>query len=105
MAVKTYIPRIALIIDGKRYPVGEPVDLTDDQYAQVAAYVDVGTISDEDLAASGYQPDGVTPLDDGESDDEDDTAKKTSRRHSTKESPGTRKNHDSDFVREPAPKK
>lgn len=72
MPAKVYIPRIALIIDGKRYPAGEAIPLTDEQYAQVAAYVDVGTIADEDLAASGYKPDGETPIDDKESDGDAD---------------------------------
>lgn len=72
MAVKVYIARIGLVLnkaDGSTFRVGagEAVELTPEQYDTVSAYVDEGCISDADLAASGYQPDGVTPVIDEES--------------------------------------
>ena len=65
--IKTYIANTPLILadaDGKEFRVesGEAVDLTPEQYELVAAHVTVGSISDADLAASGYQPDGTTPV-------------------------------------------
>lgn len=77
MAVNTYIPRIALIIDGKRYPAGEAIDLTDEQYAQVAAYVDPFSDAAADTATNSNQPDGVTPLEDEKPDDESEQKKST----------------------------
>ncbi|WP_165009722.1 hypothetical protein [Neisseria yangbaofengii] len=69
MAKKTYIAETALILqdkDGKEFRVeaGEVVDLTPEQYQDVAAHVVAAEISDEDLAEAGYQPDGETPLED-----------------------------------------
>ena len=65
--IKTYIANTPLILtdaDGKEFRVesGEAVDLTPEQYELVAAHVTAGSISDADLAASGYQPDGTTPV-------------------------------------------
>ena len=65
--MKTYIANTPLILadaEGKEFRVesGEAVDLTPEQYELVAAHVTAGSISDADLAASGYQPDGETPL-------------------------------------------
>lgn len=65
--IKTYIANTPLILadaEGKEFRVeaGEAVDLTPEQYELVAAHVTAGSISDADLAASGYQPDGETPL-------------------------------------------
>lgn len=67
MAKKTYIAETALILQDKdgnefRVEVGEVVDLTPEQYQDVAAHVVAAEMSDEDLAKSGYQPDGETPL-------------------------------------------
>ena len=67
MAKKTYIAETALILqdkDGKEFRVeaGEVVDLTPEQYQDVAAHVVAAEISDEDLAEAGYQPDGETLL-------------------------------------------
>ena len=64
--IKTYIANTPLILtdaEGKEFRVesGEAVDLTPEQYELVAAHVTAGSISDADLAASGYQPDGTTP--------------------------------------------
>lgn len=69
MAKKTYIAQTALILqdkDGKEFRVeaGEVVDLTPEQYQDVAAHVVAAEIADEDLVESGYQPDGETPLED-----------------------------------------
>lgn len=69
MAKKTYIAETALILqdkDGKEFRVeaGEVVDLTPDQYQDVAAHVVAAEITDADLAEAGYQPDGETPLED-----------------------------------------
>lgn len=65
--IKTYIANTPLILtdaEGREFRVetGEAVDLSPDQYELVAAHVTAGSISDADLAASGYQPDGTTPL-------------------------------------------
>lgn len=65
--IKTYIANTPLILadaEGKEFRVeaGEAVDLTPEQYELVAAHVTAGSISDADLATSGYQPDGETPL-------------------------------------------
>ena len=65
--IKTYIANTPLILtstEGKEFRVeaGEAVDLTPEQYELVAAHVTAGSISDADLAASGYQPDGTTPV-------------------------------------------
>ena len=65
--IKTYIANTPLILadaEGKefRVEVGEAVDLTPEQYELVAAHVTAGSISDADLAASGYQSDGTTPV-------------------------------------------
>ena len=65
--MKTYIANTPLILtgtEGKEFRVeaGEAVDLTPEQYELVAAHVTAGSISDADLAASGYQPDGTTPV-------------------------------------------
>lgn len=65
--IKTYIANTPLILadaEGKEFRVetGEAVDLTPEQYELVAAHVTSGSISDADLAASGYQPDGTTPV-------------------------------------------
>lgn len=66
MALKVYIAKTPLILqdgEGKDFRVetGEAVELTPEQYQDVAAHVIPGEILDEDLAAAGYQPDG-TPL-------------------------------------------
>lgn len=66
--MKTYIANTPLILedaDGHEYrvDVGEVVDLTPEEYQLVAAHVTPAEISEQDLAASGYRPDGVTPLD------------------------------------------
>lgn len=68
MALKVYIAKTPLILqdgEGKDFRVetGEAVELTPEQYQDVAAHVIPGEISDEDLAAAGYQPDGTTPQD------------------------------------------
>lgn len=68
MAKKTYIANTPLILQNDageefRVETGAAVDLTPEQYEQVAAHVTVGEISDEALAESGYAPDGETPLD------------------------------------------
>lgn len=65
--IKTYIANTPLILadaEGKEFRVesGEAVDLTPEQYELVAAHVTAGSISDADLAASGYQPDSTTPV-------------------------------------------
>ena len=65
--IKTYIANTPLILadaEGKEFRVeaGEAVDLTPEQYELVAAHVTAGSISATDLAASGYQPDGTTPV-------------------------------------------
>ena len=65
--IKTYIANTPLILadaEGKEFRVeaGEAVDLTPEQYELVAAHVTAGSISDADLAASGYQPDGTPPV-------------------------------------------
>ena len=65
--IKTYIANTPLILadaEGKEFRVeaGEAVDLTPEQYELVAAHVTAGSISDADLTASGYQPDGTTPV-------------------------------------------
>nr|DAT56126.1 MAG TPA: hypothetical protein [Caudoviricetes sp.] len=65
--IKTYIANTPLILadaEGKEFRVeaGEAVDLTPEQYELVAAHVTAGSISDADLAASGYRPDGTTPV-------------------------------------------
>lgn len=65
--IKIYIANTPLILadaEGKEFRVefGEAVELTPEQYELVAAHVTVGSISDADLAASGYQPDGTTPV-------------------------------------------
>ena len=65
--IKTYITNTPLILadaEGKEFRVeaGEAVDLTPEQYELVAAHVTAGSISPADLAASGYQPDGTTPV-------------------------------------------
>ena len=57
--IKTYIANTPLILadaEGKEFRVesGEAVDLTPEQYELVAAHVTAGSISDADLAASGY---------------------------------------------------
>ena len=56
--VKVYIPQIALVLqasDGSTFRVaaGEAVELTPEQYKQVAAYVVEGEISAADLAEAG----------------------------------------------------
>lgn len=66
MALKVYIAKTPLILqdgEGKDFRVetGEAVELTPEQYQDVAAHVIPGEIADADLAAAGYQPDG-TPL-------------------------------------------
>ncbi|SUA36344.1 phage protein [Neisseria zoodegmatis] len=66
MAMKVYIAKTPLILQDEagedfRVEAGEAVELTPEQYQDVAAHVIPGEISDEDLAAAGYQPDG-TPL-------------------------------------------
>lgn len=63
--IKTYIANTPLILadtEGKEFRVesGEAVDLTPEQYELVAAHVTAGSISDADLAASGYRPEGST---------------------------------------------
>nr|DAV21519.1 MAG TPA: hypothetical protein [Caudoviricetes sp.] len=65
--IKTYIANTPLILadaEGKEFRVeaGEAVDLTPEQYELVAAHVTAGSISDADLAASGYRPEGTTPV-------------------------------------------
>nr|WP_107727203.1 hypothetical protein [Neisseria weaveri] len=64
--MKVYIAKTPLILQDEaggdfRVEAGEAVELTPEQYQDVAAHVIPGEISDEDLAAAGYQPDG-TPL-------------------------------------------
>ncbi|HFC8543199.1 TPA: hypothetical protein ACFP4Q_001327 [Neisseria weaveri] len=66
MAKKTYIAQTALILQDEngndfRVEPGEVADLTPEQYQDVAAHVEAAEIPDEDLAESGYQPDGETP--------------------------------------------
>lgn len=66
MAKKTYIAETALILQDEngsdfRVEPGETVDLTPEQYQDVAAHVVAAEMSNEDLAESGYQPDGETP--------------------------------------------
>lgn len=61
MAVNVYIARTPLILEDAngvpfRVEVGEAVELTHEQYAQVAAHVMLGVIHDDDLAASGELP-------------------------------------------------
>ena len=56
--VKVYIAQIALVLqatDGSTFRVaaGEAVELTPEQYKQVAAYVIEGNISAADLAEAG----------------------------------------------------
>ena len=56
--VKVYIPQIALVLqasDGSTFRVaaGEAVELTPEQYKQVAAYVIEGEINADDLAEAG----------------------------------------------------
>ena len=65
--MKTYIANTPLILEddsGREYRVeaGEAVDLTPELYELVAAHVSEAEISAADLAASGYQADGETPL-------------------------------------------
>ncbi|EGV38445.1 hypothetical protein [Neisseria weaveri] len=64
--MKVYVAKTPLILQDEagedfRVEVNEVVQLTPEQYQDVAAHVIPGEISDEDLAAAGYQPDG-TPL-------------------------------------------
>ena len=66
--MKTYIANTPLILedaDGREYRVdaGEVVDLMPEEYQLVAAHVTPAEISEQDLAVSGYRPDGGTPLD------------------------------------------
>ena len=56
--VKVYIAQIALVLqatDGSTFRVaaGEAVELTPEQYKQVAAYVTEGEVSAADLAEAG----------------------------------------------------
>ncbi len=72
MALKVYIAKTPLILQNEagedfRVEVGEVVELTPEQYQDVAAHVIPGEISDEDLAASGYQPDGTMLQEPGQS--------------------------------------
>ncbi|MFH6974126.1 hypothetical protein ACG2K1_00975 [Neisseria sp. 23W00296] len=65
--MKIYIAHTPLILedaDGREYRVeaGEAVDLTPELYELVAAHVSEAEISAADLASSGYQADGETPL-------------------------------------------
>ena len=90
MAKKTYIAETALILqdkDGKEFRVeaGEVVDLTPEQYQDVAAHVVAAEISDEDLAEAGYQPDGETPLTDTPSETEPQPETKPARGRGKKE--------------------
>lgn len=67
MAIKVYIANTPLILQdaaGKEFRVeaGEAVQLSPEQYQDVAAHVTAAEISDEALAESGYAPDGETPL-------------------------------------------
>lgn len=64
--MKVYVAKTPLILQDEagedfRVEVNEVVQLTPEQYQDVAAHVIPGEISDDDLAAAGYQPDG-TPL-------------------------------------------
>lgn len=68
MALKVYIAQTPLILHTPkgtefRVEAGEAVELTPEQYSQVAAHVTEGSISDADLAAAGYVPEGEAPPD------------------------------------------
>ncbi len=70
MALKVYIAQTPLILEtpkGTQYRVeaGEAVELSPEQYSQVAAHVTEGSISDADLAAAGYVPEGEAPPGEG----------------------------------------
>lgn len=74
MAVQTYIAETALILQNEhgedfRVEPGEAVDLTPEQYQDVAAHVVAAEITDAGLAESGYRPDGETPLEDTPAED------------------------------------
>ena len=65
MALKVYIAQTPLILEtpkGTQYRVeaGEAVELSPEQYSQVAAHVTQGSISDADPATAGVALDGET---------------------------------------------
>ena len=70
MALKVCIAQTPLILHTPkgtefRVEAGEAVELTPEQYSQVAAHVTEGSISDADLAAAGYVPEGEAPPGEG----------------------------------------
>ena len=84
MTIKVYIAHTPLILQdaaGKEFRVetGAAVELSPEQYEQVAAHVSAAEINDEALAESGYAPDGETPLQDTPSETPETPAPKRGR--------------------------
>lgn len=82
MAKKTYIANTPLILQNEagedfRVETGEAVQLSPEQYEQVAAHVTPAEISDEAPAESGDAPGGETPLDSAQPEAPSDAAQET----------------------------